>query len=151
MLPSSALRVSAMLGTPARLLPNFTALTLASRRLISTTQLAPSRESMKSDYIQQAMKKAHKERRLDDSDTAVDIDAIAEEVDGLGGEEDGEFQRFPDDDIYHKGPLTYDVHNVLRYFDPPDTVIFMQLSSTLSFWGTPSPPSTLDRSPKWIS
>ena len=102
MLPSSALRVTAMMGTPARLLPNFTTLTPASMtcvRLISTTSLAPSRESVKTPHIQLAMKRASKERRVDGADAAVDIDAIAEEADGL---EEGDFQRFPDDDVYHK-------------------------------------------------
>ena len=107
MLPSSALRVTAMMGTPARLLPNFTTLTPASMtcvRLISTTSLAPSRESLKSTHVQEAMRKASKERRLDGAEAvgAVDIDAIADEVDGLNLDLEDDFQRFPDDDVFHK-------------------------------------------------
>ena len=104
MVPSSSLRVCAMMGTPARLLPNFTSLTPTSRtcaKLISTSPLAPSRESIKSIHIQEMMRRESKERRLDGADAVVDIDAIAEELDNLGdGESD--FQRFPDDDVFHR-------------------------------------------------
>ena len=99
MLPSSVLRFSGMIGTSARFLSNVTP--PASRtcaRLISTTVPTPSRESIKSPQVDKRMKKEGMERRMDGAGYVVDVDAIAEEIDG-GGE--GSFQRFPDDDVYH--------------------------------------------------
>ena len=99
MLPSSLLRFPGMMGTSARLLSNVTP--PASRtcaRLISTTAPAPSRESIKSPSVVARMKKEGMERRADGEavGSVVDIDAIAEELDG-----EDDFQRFPDDDVYH--------------------------------------------------
>ena len=128
MLPSSALRVSAMMGTSTRLLPNFTTLTPPSRtcaRLISTTSLARERDSIKSPHIQVMMRKERKDRRIDGADAAaVDIDAIAEEEALLGNEAEGEFQRFPDDDVYHM------MFSGVKFTELPVVTMYCQKNNT---------------------
>ena len=122
MLPSSVLRFSGMIGTSARLLSNVTP--PASRtcaRLISTTVPTPSRESIKSPQVDKRMKKEGMERRMDGAGYVVDVDAIAEEIDG-GGE--GSFQRFPDDDVYHA------TFNGVAFSELPVVTIFCQKNNT---------------------